>query len=181
MDLFHVAAAARVSARVLGVRSLAANAFIERADEILVEHQRLTDSDEYLSPFQSPAGFLKRECYALILEYRVEGKYTIIQRLSRSDMQASPQPTYQDNPFFWGLLAIDPHLTAIGRKNNRFYADQLKYAHQHGVGPEHLVGFLYQSGSESSLRRKVRLNLQDDEFNVIRNRFKNRRPLGLHG
>lgn len=172
MERFEIAAEARVRVQVSGKRTFDTQAFIDRANEILAEYVRLNELTDYLSPFASASGFFKRESYFLILRYKTQGRYKILQRLSRYDARELRHPEYRENPFFWGLFAIDPSLSTIGRKNHRFLSEQLLYADRHGIGPEHLIGFLYQSGSERLLRERVRLNLNDDEFHMARNQTK---------
>ncbi len=104
-------------------------------------------------PFDQAEGFLKRECYALIRNC-ISGKKgaQIIKSIVRRNLIEPPYHRYADNPYFWGLIAIDAPDRELGAQRISRYAMQMLYAHQNYVLPIHLVGFLYQIGGHATLR-----------------------------
>jgi hypothetical protein len=157
----------------LGVRNgtlpSGATDFRDDAGEICLECHRIRDAGRSISPFLSAEGYFKRECYLLIRSsLRRDSK--AIKTLSKYDWRYPPQPLYTDNPFYWGLLAIDPDHQFVTQRDLNFLSQQLLHAHRHNVPVEYLVGFIYQCGSQSALRSKVRHNLREEDFDMVRNR-----------
>lgn len=118
-------------------------------------------------PFDSAEGTLKRECYALIRRYRHKHQHEFLKRVSAYDNRRYDQPEYKENPFYWGLLAIDREVKSIGQGNLSEYAGQFLFADKHGVPPEYLIGFIYQSGGRE-MRIKIRTDSRDHEFELFR-------------
>lgn len=118
-----------------------------------------------LRPFDSANGYLRREAYALIRETKSKrgGANTIrslVQRLS-----TTPEtPEYTENPFYWGLLAIDPHRDFLSPQDLSRFAKQLLYADRNGVPPNYLIGFLYQTGGPRDLSHKLGSKVRDDSL-----------------
>lgn len=118
-----------------------------------------------LRPFDSANGYLRREAYALIRETksRKGGANTIkslVQRLSTTP----ESPEYAENPFYWGLLAIDPHRDFLSAQDLSRFAKQLLYADRNGVPPSYLIGFLYQTGGPRDLSHKLVSKVRDDSL-----------------
>jgi hypothetical protein len=149
--------------------------FSEKATEILVECKSRREAKAPKSVFESGTSYLKTECYILIKNYMHWEKRQPIKELSRYDNRDNRQPTYEQNSFYWGLLAIDPIFSQIPEKHVHAYAQQLLYAHLHQVPPEHLVGFLHQSGSPSRLNDKILRGFREDQFLKVRNRTRSSR------
>ncbi|GGD64859.1 hypothetical protein GRI62_11720 [Erythrobacter arachoides] len=97
--------------------------------------------------FEKGDSYFKRESYALIRRtISRPGGASVIKAILRHSKIVISQPSYQENQFYWGLRAIDPHFEAMRFKQylSRF-SKQLLYSHRNGVPPIYLIGFLYQS------------------------------------
>ncbi len=164
----------RLAVRIGGTNSLSLLGadLVDAAADVLAEHKALSDTDAPPppSPFEAPEGYLKRACFQVIQEFRKANAHHAIKKLANYAGRDRRQLTYTDNPFYWGLLAIDPAFSAIEEGSLSLYAKQLLHAANHKVPPEHLVGFIYQSGSQSALKRKVRIGEREEEFLRIRKR-----------
>ena len=135
------------------------------ADNIQIEFKRRR-GQKGLRPFENANGYLKRAAYALIRRTIAErGGAATIKSAVRRVTRLPDSPTYTENPFYWGLLAIDPHLDAIRKRQYlSLYAQQLLYANRNAVGPEHLIGFLYQTASQRDLSARLESRRPDDSL-----------------
>ena len=144
--------------------SLAAVRFEVAGDEIRMGYhsRRLL---RRLPPFDGKWGFLKREAYQLIRRQITEpGAHRTIKNIVRRWKREPREPNYDDNPFYWGLLAIDPAQDILDQQTLTRFAHQLMYAHRHDVPAHFLVGFLYQSGSTSEVSRKLAADQREPWF-----------------
>ena len=139
--------------------------FERAADNIQTEFVRRR-GQKGLRPFENANGYLKRAAYALIRRTIAEpGGAATIKSAIRRVTRLPDSPTYRQNPFYWGLLAIDPHLDAIRKRQYlSLYAQQLLYANRNAVGPEHLIGFLYQTASQRDLPARLESKKPDDSL-----------------
>lgn len=129
-----------------------AGEFIEKAEGIL-QIIKDKDLDKYklnkTNPYNRPSGIFKREAYRLIrMTIRTPGGHKIIKNIHLNLDIEHKGPAYNDNAFYWGLLAMDherdqPVLTP---QEVGLLARQMLYADRHGVPPCLLVGFLHQAG-----------------------------------
>jgi hypothetical protein len=132
-------------------------AFEEMADRIREEFLRRKNL-KGLRPFETANGNFKRSAYALIRRTMAQpgGAGTIKGVVRRGAPRLPNSPSYTENPFYWGLLAIDPHLEVIlKRQYLTLFAQQFLYANRNAVGPEHLIGFLYQAAVRRDLPAKL--------------------------
>lgn len=118
-----------------------------------------------LSPFDSAWGAFKRESYALIRGIKGSpGGHNVVKHIVTLAGVEPARLYYKGNEFHWGLLAIDPELEILDRKRVSRFARQMAYADLHGVHPNNLVGFLYQSGSAAAVTRKLADNAREPWF-----------------
>lgn len=110
-----------------------------------------------LAPTETATGYLKRSGYTLIRTYLDAARGGIIIDQVRKDGRVPKRgPTFEENPFHWGLLAIFADDSIISKDERRLFANQFLYAHRHNV-PEHfLIGFLYQLGKTQQVFDHVR-------------------------
>lgn len=166
------AANARLATRGLARKTLVGSEFIDKVEEIVEEYNIRKKEKSAECPFVSAEGYLKRECYILITNSNTRWHNDFIKKLSVYTNRERRQPSYEENRYYWGLLAIDPSHDMIGHNDLQIYSRQMLYAQRHGVPPEHLVGFLYQSGNQKSIQGKVQDNKREEEFDLVRNRTK---------
>src|SRR3712207_4205875 len=99
-------------------------------------------------PWDTANGFLKREAYRLVRHFDHSGHGDAIQALVRDYGREPRSPTYEQNKFHWGLLAIQGNRTDLLKSpQRRLFATELLYAELHGVPELHLIGFIYQLGT----------------------------------
>ena len=158
-------------------RSQSTGDFKIEAIDIVREYGSRNETADKLSPFNSAEGYLKRECYFLIKKFMTDNSASI-KKLSCYSSRTAKQPSYTDNQFYWGLLAIDPAYAAIKERNLILYSRQLLYAHRHNVSSEFLVGFIYQSGSPRSLRVKLDQRKREEEFELVQSRERSANRFG---
>lgn len=109
-------------------------------------------------PYDRPNSYLKRSVYEFVrsclstddgamLRMAVTGERPLAG--ARGDTG-----TFEDNPFFWGLLLVcgDNGLTKSSRSR---FSLELQYANMHNVPPQYLIGFLYQMGTSDGLAGKI--------------------------
>jgi hypothetical protein len=149
--------------------------FIEDSDNLL----RITKSKKPKganSPFENRNGYFKSEAYYLILKQLSlpNGKNIIIYRLKDEGIDVIHP--FNNRLFYWGLKSIDPNGVFLGDKNLDRFANQMHYAYEHGVPPQHLIGFLYQSGSAQRIASKMRSGTKEVDFSNIKSRWE---KLGL--
>ena len=145
--------------------SAAQLSFEEAADRIQAEFVRRKGANG-LRPFESANGYFKRAAYALIRRTIAQpGGAGTIKNAIRRFSRLPNSPSYRQNPFYWGLLAIDPYLDTIKQRQYlSLYAQQLLYAHRNAVGPEYLIGFLYQTASQRNLPARLAAKRPDESL-----------------
>lgn len=145
--------------------SAAATEFEQRADEILAVYKAKKATSRGGPPFEAKESYLKRRAYELIREYlAAPGRSGTIKTIVRLWRRVPRSPAFSENPFFWGLLAVDPQADVLKPARLHLYSQQLLYAHRHHVPPHFLIGFLYQSGNPGDLSFKVARDLREDWF-----------------
>lgn len=122
------------------MRGVLAGDYEERINAIGEEYDSLPTRGA--SPFVSKHGYLMREAYLLVREFRGRaGGPAVIKRYSSYKDRDRRQPSYGENPFYWGIKSIRSDFSTSALA---FFASQLKYAEKHSVPPEYLIGFLLQ-------------------------------------
>jgi hypothetical protein len=101
-------------------------------------------------PYDTAEGYIRREAYAF-LEREIAGGGRTIKTLIRKFGLQPRYPSYKENPFYWGLLALDPTLENLTRHKVSLYARQLLYAHRNAIPANYLIGFIFQSGINRDL------------------------------
>lgn len=129
----------------------------EAAADYIYIGMREREAVKKLPPTDTAQGFFKRGAYRLICHFLDAGRDDIIKQFVEGDGNVPPRgPSFADNPFHWGLLAMSKDGKLITKDQRRLYASQMLYAHRHGV-PEHfLIGFIYQLGRTDRIFAKVR-------------------------
>lgn len=113
-------------------------------------------SKTYVRPWDTAENTLKREAYLLITRFLAKsGGRSAIKWIVRVEKKIPRSPTFNANPFYWGLLAIDPKHGAYNKAKISLYAPLLKYAYRNNVPPAYLIGFLLQVGRPKDIKKKV--------------------------
>ena len=135
------------------------NAFadVKNAGDFIVAEWNRRHQLDRLSPQESANGFFKREAYRFICHYIERGKAEFFESvIRRNGGGLSSVVKLEENPFHYGLAAMFPAEAALNRADRSVYSSQMVYAYRHAGSPHLLVGFIYQCGSTSELRRKLK-------------------------
>lgn len=137
-------------------------------------------SKDKLPPYHQPASVIKRLAYDFVLNNRKYRGSTIPTAINnfriRVEKAKPPSETcpirtirkpYENNEFHWVLIGLKSAFTqklfiedfsfTLETYDISRYAIQLKYALDHDVPPEYLIGFLYQSGTFPEIAEKSRI------------------------
>lgn len=126
------------------------------ARELIDEWQRRKRSAEIASPAESAAGYLKRECYRIIIHYLTQERARLFEEVVRRDGRAlTSRVKLCENPFHFGLLALFSGDDVISKQDRSTFATQMLYAYHHSVPPRLLIGFIYQAGPKNEIKRKL--------------------------
>jgi len=118
-----------------------------------------------LSPYENANGFLKRECYRVICHFIERRAVRFFESVIRRDGNAlSSVIKIADNPFHYGLTAMLVDQSVMTRNDKSLFSGQMVYAYRHSIPPRLLVGFIYQSGSNAELRRKLKAGTTEPGF-----------------
>lgn len=145
-------------------RLAALSNFEDSADRIVEAYERrhLTKGP---TPYESPLGTFKRESYELLRRTIAdEGKHNVIKSIVRRFKIEPARLHYADNPFHYGLLAIDPHRIVTKKRRLSLWSRQMAYANRHDVPAYFLLGFLWQSGSPNDISRKLKEGAREPWF-----------------
>lgn len=119
-------------------------------------------------PYDQAEGFLKRESYALIQRLvQSDTGSKLIRSIVREYDQAPRYPSYRENPYYWGLIAIDSAHKILGPQRISRYAKQLNYASKNHIAPAQLVGFLYQIRGSVDLQPQLSDGQRDASLNML--------------
>lgn len=109
-----------------------------------------------ITPYDKPNGYLKRAVYQLVRDCIDNGAVELLQRFAEdTEYPLRPSPHNQNNPFYWGIMAVCMDDNRISRNNRSKFANELLYAHKHNVPSNLLVGFIYQIGTSEGLRARL--------------------------
>ena len=143
----------------------AMTAFEVFRDALKDEYQQRVAERAKGSPQESSLGFLKRVSYAIIARYIEDDRVVLFEQAIRREGRGLPSTVkLRDNPFYYGLLALFSSEHDLSRQDRSYFAQQMLYAYRHRVPSRFLVGFLYQVGSNITLRRKLGNNHVEPGF-----------------
>lgn len=132
---------------------------LERRTDLIrdgfAERRHRRDNGEVLPPCETAESFLKIKTYRLMKDSDTERARADVPRFVRQARIDPRKPSFRKNPFYWGLLAVDPDRLLLSKQSISLYSRQLLYAHRHGVPAELLIGFIYQLGGATELSAKL--------------------------
>lgn len=108
-----------------------------------------------MPPWNNPAGYLQREVYRLTRALDDAELGSIIERTVIANGSVPRSPTYQENKFHWGLLAVEGAAPLLTPPRRRLFASQMLYADRHNIPEAHLIGFIYQLGSQLCIYDRI--------------------------
>ena len=105
---------------------------------------------EAAQPWNDEYGYLKRATYRIVRHFNAApvGKLAI-QEIVRDWDRIPRKPTYDENPFHWGLLGLHPHESDwLSKQARGRFARELLLADRADVPELYLIGFIYQLGRQ---------------------------------
>ena len=111
-----------------------------------------------MPPWDNPNGFVRREAYRLVRHFLNAGCGDVINDMVGTMGKVPRSPTFELNPFHWGLLVIagdDPSAEFVTRPDRRLFGAQLLHAHRHDVPEALLIGFISQLGGAMTIHQRV--------------------------
>lgn len=130
--------------------------FSQQASRIRDGYRRRLDRTNYMTPWDNPNGYLRREIYRLVRHFDSSDQGAAIQLIVRDAGREPRSPSYEQNMFHWGLLALEgPRGNLLTPQDRRKFANELLYANRHGVPELYLIGFLYQLGTQLDIHERV--------------------------
>lgn len=164
--------------------NLGALAFEETAAEITAEVTRRTTDPKsplYNTPATNGRGYLLTSIFKICRKKIKNDEVDKIREAARHYRQ-SASGFEQENPFKWLLLAYYAYLGPIDDKQRakiEALSLELFYAWSEHVKPENLVGFLYQNGGASKIRKKLKISHPDLFKRKIKPKTSPKKPRGI--
>lgn len=135
---------------------------------LIKEWEARKNSSAVMPPAETAAGYLKRECYRIIIHYMTKGPASFFEWVVRRDGRAlTSRVKLEENPFHFGLLALFNGEDVVSRQDRSTFASQMLYAYHHSVPPKFLIGFIYQAGSKEEIRRKLAEGVIEPGFESV--------------
>jgi hypothetical protein len=114
-----------------------------------------------LVPFERANSVLKRMVYEFVNEHRKTKRDKHIESSIANDPNEwrGLWVKFEDNPFHWVLFGLKDHVVIfdkfeISKSDITRFGRQLSYADRHHIAPQHLIGFLFQTGTISEICQK---------------------------
>ena len=113
--------------------------------------------------FDSRYGMVKFLTYRLVVALEIRERATIIETyvknlIAEKRLRLGRAPSFENNKFYWALLAVSPEGTLIDRHTRRTIGNELLYAFWRAVPPAYLLGFLYQISDGETIFQKIKRN-----------------------
>lgn len=134
------------------------------------EYSRRLTSDFHVGAFdqtknESAKNFLRREIYALGLTIlQSEPTSWGAEDILRSVRTRTNRPDKLGHVFHDLLMSVYEDDSTISRQERHLMAREIEYARRHGISPELLCGFLYQSGPRTQIAKKLKANYREPGF-----------------
>ena len=130
---------------------------LSRAAEHIVAEWLRRKNLPGLTPYESALGYLKRECYRVVRHVVDAERSQLFEQVIRLEGRSlSAKVKIGENPFHYGLRALFSDDSVISAPDRSVYSVQMMYAYRHGIEAEMLIGFIYQSGSSTLIRAKLK-------------------------
>lgn len=114
-----------------------------------------------LGPQAAPHSVMKRMIYSLVCRLINSKKVELLHKYA-DEIGVQIHHATVDNPFAVATILVFHEAashecyTFVAAQNRTLFGAQMLHAYRHGVAPELLVGFIYQCGTDSELRRKLK-------------------------
>ena len=138
--------------------------FMDDADDVITKWLGIEHGPK-AQRLESPNAWFKRNAYRFLKRY-VDAKMTDIfdRAIKRSDRHLVGLDAIRDNPFKLGLFAMFSD-DSLSRSDRYIFGNQMLYAHQHGVPPEHLIAFIRAAGSPRRIADKLSSGEREPSIN----------------
>lgn len=126
-------------------------------------------------PFNTAKGYFKRQAYGLLTHFERQAiDRSMIKKLVTRYAFQPESPTFRQNFFHWGLIAVylvegvrgkkqvDSTMRAIYRMGR-----EMLYARRNDVKPENLIGFIYQSACSKNIASRIKNNVLDPSLTFV--------------
>jgi hypothetical protein len=112
---------------------------------------------ELQSYYDKPDSVLKREVYRFVKDNFTPSTIHKLEKVVDDliDDYREMRTGFSDNFFHWVFLALASERIVLKPYEITRYSRQLLYALRHGVDPDLLVGFLYQTGSPDEIGKRA--------------------------
>lgn len=142
----------------------AARLFADDADDVITKwigiNSRPKDERD-----ESPNAWFKRNAYRFLKRYVDANQTDVFERaISRSHRHLVGLDAIRDNPFKLGLFAMFSD-DSLSRSDRHIFGNQMLYAHQHDVPPQHLIAFIRAAGSPPRIATKLRSGAREPRIN----------------
>lgn len=147
--------------------------FVNDADDLITKWSGIERLDQAMRD-ESPNAWFKRNAYRFLKRYVDAGQTAVfddaIRRPPRQSSRRIPRrhlvgvDAIRDNPFKLGLFAMFSD-DSLSRSDRHIFGNQMLYAHQHDVPPEHLIAFIRAAGSPPRIADKLRSGAREPSTN----------------
>lgn len=138
--------------------------FADDSDDVIAKWMGVERLDKATRD-ESPNAWFKRNAYRFLKRYVDANQTDVFEpTISRSQRHLVGLDTIRDNPFKLGLFAMFSDET-LSRSDRHIFGNQMLYAHQHDVPPQHLIAFIRAAGSPPRIAEKLRSGAREPSFN----------------
>lgn len=138
--------------------------FAEDAAALMTKWWRLLKRPP-IEPIESANAWFKRNAYRFLTRYVDAGRTDIFElAITRSQRRRVGLDAIRANPFKLGLFAMFSD-DSMSRSDRHIFGNQMLYAHQHAVPPQHLAAFIRAAGSPAKIAEKLRINAREPVIN----------------
>ena len=138
--------------------------FTDDADTLMTKWWKLATRPP-IEPIESANAWFKRNAYRFLKRYVDAGRTDIFENaITRSQRRRVGLDAIRANPFKLGLFAMFTD-DSMSRSDRHIFGNQMLYAHQHAVPPQHLAAFIRAAGSPAKIAEKLRINAREPVIN----------------
>ena len=146
------------------IGSRAVRRFVDDANDVITKWIGIERLDKAKRD-ESPNAWFKRNAYRFLKRYVDANQTDVFERvISRSLRHLVGVDAIRDNPLKLGLFAMFSD-DSLSRSDRHIFGNQMLYAHQHDVPPQHLIAFIRAAGSPPRIAEKLRSGAREPSIN----------------